>query len=501
MAAGDVVERCARDPALLREEAVVRDLREVPRDTLEPVMAAIAGDDAQPWDVRAAALGLAPAVRHREVWSAFGAAFEPLEVAATAEGAAAFNILAAATPRFGLEHRLLAAMILPGEDLAGVAAVLEVLGGRPLSPYLHLLVRKDYQFGADSLTGVADTDDEDTRRFVAWYIGEHRVQGMESLLVDLITAPRTSTYPSQARRLLEFALTGGISELFQPFVSRPPWTEPDMAPKGLALDALAVLRPPRASLDREVISRLLVVARTTAGGEDRGQWQLAADIVGFLLERGVSLGPEEADIVETMVRQALRRNGPLLPFAVAARACQRGPVPWPRLDDDERTALWDIAFTTFEAPFLAALVRAVPDPQRAAELERHLLGLAESAARGTLRRSRCMACAIEGPGDWSRAVAELGYEAALPAVERALFIGWDEDDTVAALVTYGPPGVPALARFLVTARAESVAEELLVEAVGLCLRTLPAAEGEALAAALRRRRVTERVLRAVEGGR
>jgi len=485
VASGQQSLPCGLDAEGLRDERSLRDLRFHRTDVCLDWLASIAGDSGKPWDVRALALTRLESERHRAAVEAFARDFGPIEVAADPVGAATFNTLAAwllARPTVAGVARPL---LLPGGDPSGVAPILAKLAGQPLHEYLRWLVGEGVAFTADQVRALAETDDQDTRRLLCWYVGEHRLSGMEGFLARQIASPRPSTYPGQARRLFEAAFTAGLSELIRSAERTPPWLGEETTPKGLALASLAALVPAGARLeDRELADRLSATAIADAGGTDRGQWRLAADLVAFLLERGEPAGETVRRALGLLARQCLRRRGPLEPLVLVEGTCRRFGVPFPELTEAERGRLWEVALTTLEAPFLGAVSRAVPDEVALRRVEAQLVGQGEAAAAGTLRVNRCFGCDLETPGDWCAAVAELGLDAAIPRVEGVLATAW-ADDAVAALVRFGPAGAPALARLLVSERARQVSAPRRVEALRACLDGLPAEEAERLLESLR----------------
>ena len=77
-------------------------------------------------------------------------------------------------------------MILPGDDLEGVAEILEALAGRPLNPYLDLLVRRGFLLIGLQLLAITEavfTDSDNLRVvvlastgvFIAVMVGESSV--------------------------------------------------------------------------------------------------------------------------------------------------------------------------------------------------------------------------------------------------------------------------------------------------------------------------------------
>jgi len=487
---------CPADALALRSRDVYRDLTPNRSHACAKELAGFATDRTLPWDVRARALRLLGADEHRETWVAFTRDFDPLVVAATETGAVTFNLLADWLPPRGQERALLEPLLLPGPGRVDARVVLEKMAGQGLHPYLHLLWDQGYALEPGLIRRLAQTDDQDTRRFLHWSVGERALPGMESFLVDQLASGRASTYPTQGERLLAAAVSAGLSELFRAAAPRAPWLGDETTPNGLAVASLARLWPPaRPVAARDLAARLAEIAATQAGGTDRAQWQVAADIVALLLERGESPRSAEVGRVQAaLARQCLRKRGPLRPFALVEGISRRFRAPFPALGPDEVARVWDITLTTLDAAFLGAVTRALPDPARRSRLEQHLLSQAPQAADGSLRVVRCWGADIEGPGDWCAAVAELGLKPALPTVERVLDTAWP-GEAVAALVRFGPPAVPALARFLRSPQARQIRGERRADAVRLCLASLPPTEREALIAGLRADPVMAETLR------
>jgi hypothetical protein len=478
----DLLQRCRSDPTVLREERAFRDLPYVEdREGRSRLLASVAADASQPWDVRARALMLTDAEAEAETWRAFARAFKPVEVAADAWGDETFNVLARWMPHRGPGRRQVEAMLL-----AEVDAVVEVLAGRAVHDYLVLLVDRAVDLRPEQVRALGDTDDQDTRRLLNWLVGHRRMGGMEAYLVDQVVAERPSTYPDQGRRLIEFAFTGGLSELLRAMAPEPVWLGTETTPKGLALSSLGALLPAGTTIEhRPWVEQLLSTATAGAAGTDRGRWQLAVDILDFLHVRGERLSGRADAAVAALVRQGLRRRGPLAPFVAAERLHREAGVALPRLRSDERSRLWDVTLKSLDADYLVAVSRAVPDRERQARLEEHLRSQREAAVRGSLRVVRCWGCTIEGPGRWAHAVAALGMDDMLEAVEKVLELSWGEDDTVRALVAYGEPGVPALVHFLTGTRVNALDEEPMVEAIALCAGHLEGEELESFTDAMR----------------
>lgn len=499
-ASGQAVPPCGLEPADLRDERSYRDLRSGRTDGCLDWLAALAVDPGQPWDLRARALTLLEADRHRAAYVAFARDFVPAQVAADSTGAATFNLLAAWLPAREPERGLVEPLLLPGQERSGVAPILATLAGQPVHDYLRWLDGRGVVFTPDQVRALAETDDQDTRRFLCWYVGVHRLIGMERFLVHQISSSRPSTYPGQARRLFEAAFTAGLSEVIRDAAGTPPWLGDETTPKGLALASLATMMPAgRPVVDRELAASLVATALAEAGGSDRGQWRLGADLVTFLLERGEPAAPVIERTLGVLARQSLKRRGPLEPLVVVEATCRRFSVAFPELTAAERGRLWEVALTTLDAGFVGAVSRAASDREGWERLETQLLGQGEAAARGTLRVNRCFGCDLETPGDWCAAVAELGLEPAIPHVEGVLATAWVED-AVAALVRFGPVGAPALARFLVSERVRQVPLPLRVQAVRACVEGLPPAEAERLRAALQADPAMAGVVREALGG-
>ncbi len=492
------VERIAADPLQLRDERVYRDLVQALSEAYSPLMRRLATDRAQPWDIRARALSRLYVSDSREAYASFAADFDPVAAAARDDGAAALCFLASWLPRHGAEREAVEPLLLPGEQKSRVPAVLAALAGRPAEPYLRLLVERGFRIDGAAASALAATDDQDTRRLVAWYVGEQRMVGMEPFLVAQLESQRPCSYPDQGGRLLEAAFTAGISELFRAAVLTPLWLGEETTPKSLALQSLAALVPASQPIaDRTLPPRLLTVAADNAAGRDRAQWQLAADLLLFLAERREPLGSPGAEAMAALVRQCLRSRGPLPPLVLVEKTCRPAALPMPKLADAELERLWKVAHSTLNAPFLGALVRGYPDAGRRAELEQHLLAQSAQAADGSLRVVRCWGADIETPGDWSLAVAELGLDAALPTVKKVLDSAF-RDQAIAALTRFGSAGAPPLARFLTVEEAATLKPTSLRAALEHCACHLPVEQLAALTAPLladpRTRDATEEAL-------
>jgi hypothetical protein len=149
------------------------------------------------------------------------------------------------------------------------------------------------------------------------------------------------------------------------------------------------------------------------------------------------------------------------------------------LGADEQARVWKVASKTLDAAFLKAVVDHLPDKQQREELEQRLLGLGDQAARGNLRVVRCWGADIETPGDWAAAVAALRLVEAIEDVEGVLDTSWP-DEAVEALIRFGAPGAPALARFLYSPRSRRLDEDLRVRAIESCALHLPEDEWQSL---------------------
>ncbi len=483
-AAAEAPAPCNLTVSDLRSEAAVRTLRFRMPDGCTPRLEAWAGDRAQPWPVRAAALAALDPDRQLAAFTAFSGDFDPIAVARSAGGAEAFNILAAWFPPDSRARQVLEPLILPAPTSPRVIEVLGVLAGQPVHGYLAFLWSRGFALPADLVRRLGATDDQDTRRFLNWYVGDRPLAQMEDYLVEQVASTRPSTYPGQGRRLFEAAMTAGLSELLRAAQRKPSWLGDETTPRGLALRSLGTFWPPARKIpDREMASRLAGVAARDATGSDRGQWQLAADLMTFLLERGETPGPELERALDSLARQCLRSRGPLQPFVLVEEDCRRFGVPFPRLGPSEQEAVWAITLKTLDARFIGAVSRALPDAVRRRRLEEQLLAQGARAADGSLRVVRRWGADLEGPGEWCGAVAELGLVAAIPDVERVLTTAWPAPAT-SALIRFGQPGVPALRRFLVTPAARQLKEQLRKDAIRSCLASLPASEREAFLSAL-----------------
>ena len=489
------------DPKLLREHAFRAHVRRFQQPAV-PLMRRLASDPKQPWDIQAEALGLLHQSSSPEAWDAFIEGFDALVVARGPEGAATFNALARNVPTWGREKKTLIGLIAPGAGSPGARPILAALAGRGISDYLHRLHRLDYRFDKLELRALARTEDEDTRRFLFWYVGTRRMEGMESFLVSGIVAPRPNSYRSHGGRLLEETMKGGVVGLLSLGRKDMAWKDADQTPKGWALWALGELTPRGRRLPPGLGVQLLTVARSLAPGEDRAEWGLASDIMIFLLEHDEPLQRRSEDVLASLVYQALRKNGPVEPFAAAERVSREAEIAFPRLDPGEKDRLWDTAMESLHGPFLAALARSVPNPAREKELKSELRALKDRAVKGSLRRSRCWGCEVEGPADWALAVASLGMTDLRDDVEKVLNLGWGEENAVRALVAYGEAGAPALIEFLQSRHVNRLDEGPMILAIRHCLQHIAPEAREDFVAALLKEPYTDdatrRVLREAE---
>ncbi len=492
-----VVERIAGDPAVLRDQHLLRKLKKVEPEDYLPLMRRIAAEASLPWDVRTLALTLLDEQRDATVFAGFVRDFAPVEVAADEWGDEAFNLLAAWYPRTRGGDTVLP-LLIPDERRV-LRAVLQNLAGRGVHTYLRLLVEHGVRLEPADITALAETDDQHTRQLLCWYVGDRRLEGMQGFLVDQIGSPRASTYRSQADHLLLAVFTVGLTEVLRTSLPSPQWLDDDATPKGLALQSLGTLLPAGTPIaERELAASLLAVAQSNAAGKDRGQWQLSIDILRFLQARGEQLAERAEPTVAALIRQVLRRRGPLEPFVAAVALHRQTGVSLPQLSPEETAAIWEITTKTLNAPFLTAVVTVLPNAERRAELEQHLLGLRDKAVHDTLRVARCWGADIETPGDWALAVAELEISPAVEPVSALLDSSWWQQ-AVAALVRFGPQGTPALARFLQSDQAPSLEDQLQVAAIRSCAEHLPEPEWQALLEVLRSKHHLSDAIHEMEG--
>ena len=469
----DVLEELERDPARLRKDFVLRRFKDVDPGAFAPLMRRLALDGELAWDLRARAVTMLDGAMESDVLEAFARTFQPSRVAADEWGDETFNILAQWLQREPSGARLIEPLLLPGERTGGLQPILAALAGRGVHDYLYFLHRRGYRFPVTAITALGDTDDQLTRQLLCWYVGDVRLVGMEQFLVDQIRSDRPNTYRTKVDRVVLAAFTAGIGEIIRQAVPKPPWLDDEATPKGLALLALGELLPAGSPIeDAALVDGLMAAASSNAAGTKRGQWQVAVDVLFFLRDRRVSLAPRAEAAAAEMVRQVLRRRGPLVPFVAAEELHRTAGVALPALTADETATIWQVAHSTLDAAFLGALGRAYPDDARRRSLVQHLLDLEDRATRDTLRVARCWGADIEGPGEWALAVAELGVVEAIDGVEAVLQTSWT-DDAVRALVRYGAPGAPPLARFLRSDHGPRLERDLAVAAIRACAEHLP----------------------------
>lgn len=469
---GDIVSRIREDPSLLRDHRTLKRLMRTDPGSYQAEMIGIAADSGADWDLRSRALTLVVLPETDDLTAAFVEDFDPQKVAADEFGADSFNILADWLRGCAKPPPSITRLLVPVRRGADVAPVLQSLAGQPLHPYLRWLAETDYRLSNGEITAIAATDDQLTRQFLSWLVGAERRRDMAGFLVSQITSDRPSSYRSQVDRFLVAALTVGIGEIIRQAAPTPRWLEDDVTPKGLALESLAALLPSDLELTNPaIVDPLLQAATVNAAGKNRSQWQLAIDILDFLHLRKVPLSGRADEAVAHLVRQPVRTRGPLEAFVAAERLHRDAGIPFPELSEADTAAIWGQCFKTLNAAFLGAVVRALPDDEQHAALQAHLLSLAEQAARGSLRVTRCWGADLEGPGEWARAVSELGLNEAIPAIARILEGPWN-DDAVVALSAMGRDGAEALARFLLTPGAAHLDRAHRDTAVAACARSL-----------------------------
>ncbi len=482
------VERLETDPGALRQMSRQHEFRGVDPTTYEPMMRRIALNTDLDWGLRARALTFLWSERHQDVYREFARQFDPVAVAATDRGAEAFNILSEWLGRPSASQQVIASLLLPEQHRPGVGPILDALAGRNIYEYLHFLYRHAYAFQPAEIEALAETDDQLCRQFLNWYVGHRHIEGMEDFLISQIASPRPSNYSSKLDRVLLTVLTAGIGELIRSAVPTPEWIDDEATPKGLALQSLGILVPVGSQgLNPALVDDLLAAAQTNSTGKKRGQWQLAIDILIFLDQHGVDLAGRADHVTNALVRQAIRKRGPLVPLIEVERLHRKSGIPFPLLTDEEQTTLWDVTFKTFDGDFLAAVSRAVPDQKRQADLREHLLGLSEEAIRGTLSTVRCWGADIERTDDWILAVAKLNITEAVKSIEKILE-GWDwTDESIEALILFGPAGAPSLERYLRTPAADRLTTQKTIEVIRACRLNLSEADWTSLLLHLRTR--------------
>ncbi len=482
------LERLEANPGALRHMSPQHEFRGVDPTTYEPTMRRIALDSDLDWDLRARALTFLWSKRNQDVYREFAQQFDPVAVAATDQGAETFNVLAEWLGRPSASQQVIVSCLLPGQHRSGVEPILNALAGQDIYEYLYFLYRHDYSFQPSEIEALAETDDQLCRQFLNWYVGHQQIEGMENFLVSQIASPRPSNYSSKFDRVLLTVLTAGIGELIRSAIPTPDWIDDEATPKGLALESLGILIPVDSQdLNPALVESLLAAALTNSTGKKRGQWQLAIDILIFLDQHGVDLAGRADRVSNVLVRQAIRKRGPLVPLVEIERLHRESGLPFPPLTDEEKTALWDVTFKTFDGAFLIAVSRVAPNEKRQAELREHLLGLSDQAIRGTLSTVRCWGADIERTDDWILAVARLNITEAVQTIEKILE-GWDwTDESIEAMLIFGPAGVPSLERYLRTPAADRLDTQQTIEVIRACHQNLPEADWTSLLLHLRTR--------------
>ncbi len=249
-------------------------------DSVRPLMQDIAAASSQPWDVRARALAYLSGEEDRVATSAFVRDFQPVTIAEDAEGADTFEVLAQWASHSPFGENIAGPLLLQPESPRLIDDILNGLAGGGIHHYLRYLDDHDYTFKNTTIAALGQTDDQLTRQFLCWWVGEHRPQGMAAFLLNQIESPRESSYRSQADRVFLALFTAGLAELIRSAVPTPRWLQDDATPKGLALESLARYYPAGATIpDQSAVKTLLGAASEDASGKDRGQWQLAVDIL------------------------------------------------------------------------------------------------------------------------------------------------------------------------------------------------------------------------------
>jgi hypothetical protein len=436
----------------------------------------------EPWDIRVRALAFLDPDREVPAWDLFTTSFDATVVPRSEEGAAALAFLAEWARRVPPADSPLETILLP-EGRPG--RVLQALAGRPAHEYLRLLHDRNLNIPVTEISGLAETDDQDTRRFLCWYVGERRIHRLIPFLVSQIAADRPNTYPSQARRMFEAVFTAFLSEVIRAAAAEPEWLAEKASPKGLALSSLEKMVPKgEARWNTELTTQLLAAAQRSAGSKETADWTLSGRILLFLYDRGVSLDGRAEKALEMLARQILRRRGPTEAFILADVVHTRTGLSLPEFTKEEHQQAWDWTLKTLEPTFLSAVMRALPDPELEQRFRSHLLALGPKAANGSLHMVRTWGADIEGPGDWALCVAAFGIEEALENVESVLQTSW-RVDAIRALVKYGADGAPALERLLYSDEVLMIPSQELLPAVESCLEHLEPHSAEGLLTHLR----------------
>jgi|GEM_PF-2064099 len=494
----EMLERCRQNPAVLRNDGTYRDLGKYDPAAGAMVFDAIFADDAQPWDVRVRALLLLPVEAAPEHYQRLGRDFSARQAARTGDGAAAVNFMARQV--FGQDRRaeMMRSLLLPGPAMQGVAEILTSLSGQACHDYLHMLHAHDYPFSPSEIRRLAVTSDEATRRFVYWYAGRAGMSDLAGFLAGEIASAKPSTYGGRWMRLVLMAFTAGVSELMRAALPPPEWLDEDKTTKEVALGSLSRVVPVGAPMEAAVVQTLLDAALESAASDEEEDYRLAAALLLFLHERSVALAPGGKDALAALGRLVPDQDARNETFVLAVKVHRLTGLPLPPYRLEEIAGFWDRALRTLNAGYLAAVVSVWPDSPRRNELAAQLLQLGDEAARGNLRfpaKNETWLC-VHDAGDWSRCVAGLKLEAALPALAGVLQTSW-ADDAAEALMAFGPAGQPPLREFIVTARAGELMGDERRECLRFCFDGLSAMEGAALARALLDNPPTRQLVRKV----
>jgi hypothetical protein len=473
------------NPSRLRLSDVRKQLPRLERQSYIPLMRKFMLTASLPWDIRTQAYILLGRDRSKQDIKNFTSVFNPLEAAASAEGTETFNTLAKWYRETRPRPNAVVPLIFPGSEMSGVNAILKVLAGKNVHEYLWALYLNGYRFQPVSIEALAETDDQLTRKFLNWYVGAVHLDSMQGYLVDQLQSSRPNKYPSQTGRYVVAFLTLFISEVMSAMDENPPWLGWNTTPKSLALQSLAVFNPPGKKIkNRQLAENLMKEAKYNASGKDRGQWQLTIDIMCFFQKRH-ELYPGHGDaVLDSMVRQALTKCGPLKPFVAAEEIHQLSGIPFPLLQPEDKEKIWKITRKTFDAKFLASVVRALPNEKSEDELTRYLLSLQNKAVKGSLRESRCWSAPVEDKDDWALAVGELGLIEAIPSLEKMLY-GSTSEGMVTALGRMKEYGAPVLDNFMRSDNAQRLKKSARIEAIQACKDYLPKADWHSLAVYLR----------------
>jgi hypothetical protein len=494
----ELLARCRRDPTVLRKDGTYRDFRKYDMSPGYETFRNIAADSALPPDIRARALLLLPYETATEQYLKFGREFSAVTAARTVEGAAAINFLSREV--FG-ENRVAALareLILPGPDMKGVGTILQSLSGQACHDYLHMLYAREYPFQPEQIRLLAATPDEATRRFLYWYVSKAEMAGMERFLAREIASAKPSTYGGRWMRLVLMAFTAGVSELMRAALPPPDWLDDDKTTREVALESLARLVPAGTQVQEGVLKPLLDTARESAASDEEEDYRLAAAVLMFLHDRAAPLEPGGRVALAALARLVPDEDARNETFVLAVKVHQRTGLPLPTYSQEEVDLFWDRAQKTLNHEYLAAVVAVWPDSRRRAQLTEHLLEQGAKAARGNLRfpaKNETWLC-VHDAGDWSRCVAALKVEQALPLLAGVLQTSW-ADDAARALMTFGPAGLPPLKEFMVTSRAGELMGDERRDCIRFCIGQLTAREGADFARALLDNPPTRRLVREV----